>query len=160
MGVRIRSLDENFLELLQAEDNFPPELPDMKTLYMNFYNEMTDFTKNLVCASCGCIDHHVDKFEKVSVADPSLHHLHVDPSIVPFDFSSGISLLDDLNIMIDPVGIDSLSADIPSLLICRSCQRSLEKGVQPPESLANFRWIGLVPPQLQDLTWIEELLIA
>src|SRR5271155_4460567 len=63
--------------------------------------------------------------------------------------------------MIDPAGIvQGPPGNVTSLLICRSCQRSLENGVRPPESLANYRWIGAVPPQLQGLTWIEELLIA
>ena len=30
----------------------------------------------------------------------------------------------------------------------------------PAESLANFRWVGLVPDELKDLAWIEELLVA
>ena len=159
--LRLKEFDDKFAELLQQEEQFPPELPDMKTLYSNFYNEMTDLAKNLVCASCGCIDHRIDKFEELSIVDTSLRHLHVDPSIVPFSFSSGISRLDEQNIMIDPSGIiQGPPGDINSLLICRSCQRSLENGVRPPESLANYRWIGAVPPQLQGLTWIEELLIA
>jgi hypothetical protein len=33
-------------------------------------------------------------------------------------------------------------------------------GKRPPESLANFRWVGAVPDELKDLTWIEELLVA
>ena len=31
---------------------------------------------------------------------------------------------------------------------------------RPAESLANFRWVGPVPHELKELTWIEELLIA
>ena len=31
---------------------------------------------------------------------------------------------------------------------------------RPPESLANFRWVGPVPDELKDLTWIEEGVIA
>src|SRR5579859_2631710 len=58
--------------------------------------------------------------------------------------------------MIDPNGI----IDEASLYICRSCQKSLQAKVLPPESLANYRWIGPVPPELQDLTWMKELLIA
>src|SRR5579859_3579861 len=58
--------------------------------------------------------------------------------------------------MIDPNGI----IDEASLYICRSCQKSLQAEVLPPESLANYRRIGPVPPELQDLTWMEELLIA
>jgi len=113
-------------------------------------------------ANTGCIDHHIGKFEELSIVDTLLRHLHVDPSIVLFSFSSGISRLDEQNIMIDPAGViqGPLGDYITSLLVCRSCQRSLANGVRPPESLANYRWIGAVPPQLQGLTWIEELLIA
>ena len=91
---RLKELDDKFAELLQQEEQSPPELPDMKTLYSNFYNEMTDLATNLVCASCGCIDHRIGKFEELSIVDTSLRHLHVDPSIVPFSFSSGISQLE------------------------------------------------------------------
>jgi len=157
----LKDLNKDFAELLQLEAEFPPDLPDMKTLYADFYNEMTDLAKNLVCASCGCIDHHIDKFETLSVDDASdLQCLHVEPSLVPFDFSSGVSQLDNLQLMIDPLGIIHPSTGLPSLLVCRSCQRNLERGVRPPESLSNYRWIGAVPPELQGLTWIEELLLA
>ena len=154
--VRLRELDEEFADLLQAEEEFPPQLPDMKDLYADFYNEMTELTKNVVCASCGCIDHYLGKFTSVSVDDASLHLLQVDPSLVPFDFKSGIATLDESHIMIDPNGI----IDEASLYVCHSCQKSLQAEVLPPESLANYRWIGPVPPELQDLTWMEELLIA
>ena len=33
-------------------------------------------------------------------------------------------------------------------------------GKRPPESLANYRWVGPMPDELKNLTWIEELLIA
>src|SRR5579859_5497442 len=155
-GVRLRELDEQFAELLEAEEEFPPQLPDMKDLYADFYNEMMELTKNVVCASCGCIDHHIGKFTSVSVDDAWLHLLQVDPSLVPFDFKSGIAPLDESHIMIDPNGI----IDEASLYVCHSCQKSFQAEVLPPESLAHYRWIGPVPPELQDLTWMEELLIA
>lgn len=134
----------------------------MKSLYMDFYNEMANLTMNLVCASCGCIDHRMDNFSTVPTNYPALRLLHVDPSLVPFDFASSIPQLDDLHIMIDPLGVTRppSSDQFASLLVCYTCKTSLDKGVQPPEALANYRWIGTVPPQLQDLTWIEELLIA
>src|SRR5579859_3421612 len=155
--VRLRELDEQFAELLQAEEEFPPQLPDMKDLYADFYKEMTELTKNMVCGSCGCIGHHLGDFTSVSVNDASLHLLQVDPSLVPFDFKSGITTLDESHIMIDPDGI----IDEASLYICHSCQKKgLQAEVLPPESFANYRWIGPVPPELQDMTWMEELLIA
>lgn len=134
----------------------------MKSLYTDFYNEMTSLTRNLVCASCGCIEHHLRYFEILSVCDASLRHLVVDPSLVPFSFTSSIAELDNLHIMIDTLGVvNSSPSQVPSsILVCRTCQTSLQKGIRPSQSLANYRWVGQVPPQLQNLTWIEELLIA
>ena len=133
----------------------------MKSLYIDFYNEMTDLTTNLVCASCGCIEHHLRIFEILSVCDASLHHLTMDPSLIPFNFTFGIAEFDDLHIMIDPLDVvSSPSQASSSVLICRACQTSLQKGIRPSQSFANYRWIGQVPPQLQNLIWIEELLIV
>jgi hypothetical protein len=159
----LRDFDDEFQNIIRAEEDFPPVLPDMKDIYNEFYHEITDLSRDFVCASCGCIHHHADKVQRVPVDNPSLLHLQVDPSIVPFDFGSGIPHLDLLHIMIDPTGIAPLT--IPSntqqhIFVCRTCNASLEKGYRPRESLANYRWIGAVPPELQDLSWIEELLIA
>jgi hypothetical protein len=117
---------------------------------------MTELTKNITCASCGCVDHRQDKFSSVPFNDDSLHHLRVDPSLVPFDFRSGIAMLDKSHVMIDANGI----VDGTLLSICHTCQKSLKSNKLPIQSLANYRWIGPVPPQLQDLTWMEELLVA
>jgi hypothetical protein len=154
--VRLKELGDRFAEPLQAEEEFPPPLPDAKDLYTGFYDEMTELTKNITCASCGCFDHHQDKFASVPSNDSSLRHLRVDPSLVPFDFKSGIAALDESHIMIDPNGI----VDGPLLSICHTWRKSLKINKLPPQSLANRRWIGPVPPQLQDLTWMEGLLIA
>jgi hypothetical protein len=155
-SVRLKELDERFAAMLQAEEEFPPPLPNVKDLYTDFYNEMTELTNNITCASCGCVDHHQDKFTSVPFNNGSLRHLRVDPSLVPFDFKSGIADLDKSHIMIDPNGI----VDGTLLSICHSCQKSLKSNKLPRQSLANYRWIGAVPPQLQGLTWIEELLVA
>src|ERR1700737_3405118 len=150
----MEDFDNDFQTLLQAEKDFPPALPDVKSLYNDFYNEMTDLTRNFVCASCGCIYHDANKVHHVPVDDPSLLPLQVDPSIVPFGFESGIPHLDNVHIMVDPMGIaepTTLSDPQRYLLLCRTCTASLEQGARPRESLANYRWIGSVPPELQDL---------
>jgi hypothetical protein len=139
----LKELDDRFAELLQAEEEFPPQLPDMKELYTNFYNEMTDLTKNVVCASCGCIDHYQSKFMALPFDDSSLRLLQVDLSLVPFDFKSGIAALNQTNIMIDPAAIID-----GSVSVCHACQKSLQSNKLPPESLANYRWVGSVPIQL------------
>jgi len=48
---RLKELDDKFADLLQQEEQFPPELPDMKTLYAKFYNEMMDLATNLVLST-------------------------------------------------------------------------------------------------------------
>ena len=148
--------------MLEREEEFPSKLPDPKSLYTDFYNKMTDLTANIVCASCGSLEHCKDQFKTVSIDNIALRHLHVDPTLVPFSFASGIPELDDLHLMIDPLGVvRSLPSDTsPALSICNTCKLSLDRDIRPRESLANYRWVGPVPPELQELTWIEELLIA
>jgi len=153
-------LDTAFAGLLQGEEEWPPGPPDMKALYTHFYNEIVKYTRNTVCGSCSCIDHDPSHFDLVPVTEHSLRTLRVDPSLVSFNFSSGIEELDDEHIMIDPLGIVQTPGRPSSICICQSCQKSLKKNARPPESLAHFRWVGPIPPELQGLTWIEELLIA
>ena len=61
--------------------------------------------------------------------------------------------------MIDPLGIQQEDSD-SNVWICSTCYPSIMLARRPAESLANFRWVGLVPDELKDLTWIEELLVA
>jgi len=75
---------------------------------------------------------------------------------IPFDFSWGIDLLDQNHILIDKLRI----TQDKRILLCQICHNQLSKDRQPSEAPANFRWVGPVPEELQDLTWIEELLIA
>ena len=129
--LRLRELDGDFTGLLQQEEEFPPELPNMRTLYTDFYNNMMDLTTNIICASCGCLHHHADKFKNLSIADPLLRHLEVDPSLVPSSFTSHISQLDDLHVMVDTAGIvvpQPSSHLLPSVSICDTCKSSLDKG--------------------------------
>jgi len=77
-------------------------------------------------------------------------------STSPFNFSCGVPTLDEHRIMVDKEG---LSAE-GKVIVCSRCHESLRSRNHPNESLANFRCVGIVPEELQDLTWLEELLIA
>jgi hypothetical protein len=162
VNLRLNDLDEDFVDLLHCEEDFPSNLPDLMSLYTDFYNKMTDLTTNIVCASCGCVEHRKDRFRDIPIDHSMLRHLRVDPSLVPFIFTTGFPQLDSRHLMVDPLGIVSSSPldASPVLSICNTCKLSLERDVRPKESLANYRWVGAVPPELQGLTWIEELLIA
>src|SRR6266496_667358 len=79
--------------------------------------------------------------------------------VIPYNFSCRVSTLDDQNIMIDPLGIQHQDSDM-NVWICSTCHPSVMLAKRPAESLANFRCVRLVPDELKELTWIEELLIA
>src|SRR5213078_1338116 len=86
-----------------------------------------------------------------------LRHLRIPEDVnIPFDFSCGINVLDQNHILIDKLGI----TQDKRILLCYLCHGQLSKDRQPSEALVNFRWVGPVKEELQNLTWIEELLIA
>ena len=58
--------------------------------------------------------------------------------------------------MIDPLAI----MDANAVSICVKCHNCLSGGSLPTDALANFRWIGPVPEELKDLTWVKEALVA
>jgi len=123
-------------------------------MYKNYLAQTYKLGHNIVCACCGCISHDITEFEVVL---PSYDRLrHPETVDIPFDFSSGIDVLDQNRILIDKLGI----TQDKRIHLCRTCHGQLSKDRMPSEALANFRWIGPVPEQLRDLTWIEELLIA
>ena len=61
--------------------------------------------------------------------------------------------------MIDHVAIQQEDSG-SNVCLCSTCHSSIVLAKRPAESLANFRWVGPMPNELKDLTWIEELLIA
>lgn len=44
--------------------------------------------------------------------------------------------------------------------VCKGCLSELKEGRTPADSLANGLWLGEVPPQLQNLSFTEKMLIA
>jgi hypothetical protein len=112
------------------------ELPDPKSLYTDFYNKMTELTANIVCASCGCLEYRKDRFNDIPIDHPMLHHLHVDPSLVPFGFATGFPQLGSLNLTIDSLGIVTSSPPdtSPALSICSTCKLSLDRDIPAKRS--------------------------
>jgi len=79
----------------------------------------------------------------------------LDPLIEP-----GVTRKEQLSTS-DPVqDIEGPVLDGKCTGVCESCETSLMKGIIPKYALANGLWIGDVPPQLQNLTFTEQLLIA
>ena len=126
-------------------------------MYKKYLTHTYKLGQNIVCACCGCISHDITEFEIVPQSYDPLRHLRIAEDVdIPFDFSCGIDILDQNRVLIDKLGITQDKC----IYLCRVCHNQLSKDHQPAEALANFRWIGPVPEELRDLTWIEELLIA
>ena len=61
----------------------------------------------------------------------------------------------------DPIKeIDGPIMDSSCKHVCYECVSFLEKKVMPPMALANGLWVGNVPKELSDLTFVERLLVA
>ena len=158
MSFRIAELDAQFADLQVKEQQWPLPGPDVTPMYKKYLTHTYKLGQNIVCACCGCISHDITEFEIVLDSyGPLRRHLRIPEHVdIPFDFSCGIDLLDQNRVLIDKLGI----TQDKRIYLCRGCHNQLSKDRQPSEALANFRWVGPVPEELRDLTWIEELLIA
>jgi hypothetical protein len=74
---------------------------------------------------------------------------------MPFDSDGNFE-----GILFDPDGIGSDDDGDTVLLTCKTCSSSLKRGKVPRLSIANYNYLGPVPPELQELTVIEEAMIA
>src|SRR5271155_1848798 len=155
---RLQTLESDFSELEKGESEWPPSaLPDPKRLYTDFYEDIHKLARNIVCGSCGCIGHDRKQYHRVPIASDLLDPLKVDPALVPFDFSSRYDVLKERQIMVNDMAI----SDDLQISLCSSCHLSLADDKKTPrDSMANYRWIGDIPEELQDLTWVEESLIS
>jgi hypothetical protein len=63
-------------------------------------------------------------------------------------------------VLFDPDGIGSDDEGETVLLACTTCSSFLKQGKIPRLSLANYNYLGPVPSELQDLTVIEEAMVA
>ena len=163
MVFRLQTLDNEFTELKKEESEWPPsELADPKKLYADFYTDIHNLARNIVCGSCGCIGHDERQYSKEPISSDLLDALKVDPALVPFNFKSQYAILNEKNIMVDDLGISRSSAtDELEICLCSSCYHGMAVDEKTPgDSLANYRWIGDVPEELQGLSWLEEDLIS
>ena len=140
-------MESDFSELEKGESEWPPSaLPDPKRLYTDFYEDIHKLARNIVCGSCGCIGHDRKQYHRVPIASDLLDPLKVDPALVPFDFSSRYDVLKERQIMVNDMAI----SDDLQISLCSSCHLSLADDKKTPrDSMANYRWIGDIPEELQ-----------
>ena len=129
------------------------DTPSQETLN-NITSDFIDATgndalKTVACGSCAR-EMNTDECSEISIKDiPNKHHL------IPHTPHPAHELVHGLLIYAPALGSSK-----ETLHICNECRNQLKKNVRPRLSLANEMWIGDVPPQLQNLTLPERILIG
>ena len=133
---KLQTLNDDFSELVKGESEWPPsELPNAKTIYADFYDEINKVAYNIVCGSCACIGHDEKKYHKEPITSDILAPLKVNPDLIPFDFSSRYKVLSEKQIMVDDIKISE-----GTISFCSLCHHSLTVTKKiPQDSLGNYQ---------------------
>jgi len=132
---------------------FPPSHPSdshMETIIENFCREYSpDNVVEEGCAVCA----QLTPMKNLTRLDCLSLNLEVLKS-------SGITRKERFSSQIDAEEIKEPILAPGCTRICKTCEKSINKGGVPRFALANGLWIGEIPLQLQGLTLIEKLMIA
>ena len=101
------------------------------------------------CAVCGKLTLLTD-LQKLSELELNLDVL-IQQGVTQIERKSSSDHFNDIN---GPVFEKDLNS------ICKLCYKSISKGKMPLFALANGKWIGKVPDELQNLSYAEQLLVA
>jgi hypothetical protein len=101
------------------------------------------------CAVYGCLQP-VASLRPLKEIEAGLAPLH-RPSVTRKIRVSPRDAITTLNGLVIASGCDS---------VCIVCYNQLKQGKMPKNALANGLWLGNVPPELRDLSWMEQKLIA
>jgi hypothetical protein len=138
---------------IQEKNKFPPSPPSKHLMHK--------------IISGFCKDTHPSKFEEAGcavcgqlVAITKLTKLKdIKCSFDPL-VRIGVTRL-QRNSAVDPIKeIEGPIIDANCKHVCHECIGFLEKKVMPPMALANGLWVGNVPKELSDLTFVERLLVS
>ena len=143
----------NYKYYVRENVKFPPSPPSkclMHKIISGFCNDTHPRNfEEAGCAVCGQLKV-MTKLIKLTDIKCSLDPLaHV-----------GVTCL-SWNSVDDPIKeIDGPIIDANCKHVCQECVSFLEKKVMPPMALANGLWVGNVPKELSDLTFVERLLVS
>ena len=137
----------------KLETNFPPKpLSSLlqHKIASNFYKDTSpqNFEES-GCAVCGKLTLFTE-LQKLSELELNLNVL-TQQSVTQIERKSSDDDFKDINGPILEKNLDK---------ICNSCYKSISKGKMPVLALANGKWIGKVPEELQNLSYAEQLLVA
>ena len=116
-----------------------------------------DYPLNDVGQHCDGCDSQVEEQNSDEVSD---RLSWIAPNVIPPPLPYTAGVLKD--ILVDPSGVRSMPFDeyAYELNLCDSCLSTLHRQKTPALALANHTFLGQMPPELKDLTPIEESMIA
>lgn len=162
MYVKMPSFKKRQTHLQALEDAsdvpFPPSPPTsslIETIISGWCNAMseTNVTEE-GCAVCGRL---TLRSELLPFNENPFDLSLLDPFVLGLE---DITRLERKSVN-DPVQqIKGPVFDSSSKGTCKLCHKELSNGVLPAHALANGLWIGDVPPELQNLSYAEKLLVA
>ena len=91
-------------------------------MYRKYLTHTYKLGHNIVCACCGCISYDITEFENVSPSYGPLQLLLIPENVdIPFDFTSGIEILDKNRVLVDKLGI----TQDKMIRLCHTCHNQL-----------------------------------
>ena len=149
---------------------------DLKERIKGIFKEITSHghLASVTCASCGTMTPKA-KSKRVSIKELDLDCLKrpdlfepsesdretqwLDPDVEapPMPYDNGP--LKDVLVAPEGVSVDKQTDDV-ILTMCKTCFNSVKRKEVPPLAFSNKLYLGPVPPALQDLTVVEEAMIA
>ena len=133
---------------------------NLKNKIVNMFRQQTstDTLSTFTCSSCGEATLRSSQ-QKMPINDVKLDLLKIPltarlASVLPYQ-NGPLQ-----NVLLDPAGVTTTEAGEILLLLCKLCHSSLQRNKLPSLSIANQNFLGPVPPELRDLTVIEEAMIA
>ncbi len=164
---RQQERDKDEAERLRQRERIRQHWPqlvssELKQKILNMFCEETSSAglASFTCATCAGEypknQRHMLPFEKIN---PTLLSAQADiPANVPLPSHSLLGKDDGL--LFHPAGIEEDCTGRPIFQLCKGCCRALKADKVPPLALANLTYLGPIPSELQNLTVIEEAIIA
>jgi hypothetical protein len=132
---------------------FPPSPPSKRLMHKiisSFCNDIhSSKFEEAGCAVCG----------QLVVMTKLIKLTHIKCSLDPL-VCIGVTHLPRKSVDNPIMEIDGPIIDENCKHVCHECISYLEKKMMPPMALANGLWVGSVPKELSDLTFVERLLVS
>ncbi|KAJ7922636.1 hypothetical protein B0H13DRAFT_1865650 [Mycena leptocephala] len=152
---RDRKTEARTRESNKLKDEWPQLVsPSLKEKFKTYFNQLIskEALSAFTCGSC------IERYEEMEQNNPPPRPW-LDPGVIPppMPVKSGAYS----SLLVDPQCIeDDPDSMEPVLVVCKTCRSELKRGIVPRRAMANHNFLGPVPPELQDLTVVEQAMIA